>query len=116
MPQPPPNYTIDPWRALVRHVVMSEEIENGKRRPVLVRRRATAALEMPVISDESRAQYEYELTERAGSYMDAGMSEQEADIEATADLGCVEFWDYLQSTGGYCGSTDDEVEEMERAA
>jgi hypothetical protein len=39
---------------------MSEEIESGKRRPVLVRRRTTAALKMPVISDESRAQYEYE--------------------------------------------------------
>jgi hypothetical protein len=95
MPQPPPNYTIDPWRALVRHAVMSEEIESGKRRPVLVRRRTTAALKMPVISDESRAQYEYELTERAGAYMDAGMSEQEADRLALDDLGCLEFWDFL---------------------
>ncbi len=128
MPQPPPNHTIDPWRALVRHAVMSEEIESGKRRPVLVRRRTTAALKMPVISDESRAQYEYELTERAGRYMDANMhaaaytEEEEARIAAEADrlafddLGCVEFWDYLQSTGGYCGPTDDDVEEMERAA
>ena len=116
MPQPPPNYTIDSWRALVRHTVMSEEIESGKRRPVLVRRRTTAALKMPVISGESRAQYECELTERAGRYMDAGFSDVEADIEATADLGCVEFWDYLQGTDGRSGSTDDEVEEVERAA
>jgi hypothetical protein len=95
MPQPPPNYTIDPWRALVRHAVMSEEVESGKRRPVLVRRRATAALEMPVISDESRAQYEYELTERAGRYMDSGFSDVEADTLAIQDLGCLEFWDFL---------------------
>ncbi len=116
MPQPPPNYTIDPWRALVRHAVMSEEIESGKRRPVLVRRRTTAALKMPVISDESRAQYEYELTERAGNYMDAGMTEQEADRLGFEDLGCVEFWDYLQSTGGLCGPVNDEESELWRAA
>jgi len=117
MPQPPPNYTIDPWRALVRHAVMSEEIESGKRRPVLVRRRTTAALRMPVISDESRAQYEYELTERAGAYMDAGFSDVEADALALDDLGCVEFWDYLQGTDGRSGTIgDDEVEEVERAA
>jgi hypothetical protein len=71
---------------------------------------------MTVISDESQAQYEYELTERAGHYMDAGMTEQDADRLALDDLGCVEFWDYLQSTGGLCGSDEDEVEEMERAA
>jgi hypothetical protein len=94
---------------------MTEEAESGKRRPVLVRRRTTAAPKMPVISDESRAQYEYELTERAGAFMDAGLSEVEADARAVSDLGCIEFWDYLQSTGGYCGPTDD-VEEMERAA
>ena len=117
MPQPPPNHTVDAWRALVRHAVTSEEVESGKRRPVLVRRRTTAALKMPVISDESRAQYQYELTERAGAYMDAGMSEQEADRLALDDLGCLEFWDYLQSTGGRCGPVDDNgVEEMECAA
>ncbi len=116
MLQPPPNHTVNAWRALVRHALISEEIESGKRRPVLVRRRTTAALKMPVISDDSRAQYEYELTERAGAYMDAGFSDVEADALALEDVGCVEFWDYLQSTGGRCGAADDEVEEMERAA
>ncbi len=116
MPQPPPNHKVDAWRALVRHALMTEEVESGRRRPVLVRRRTSAAPKITVISDESRAQYEYELTERAGNYMDAGMTEQEADRLAFDDLGCVEFWDYLQSTGGLCGPDKDEIAEMERAA
>ncbi len=116
MPQPPPNHKVDAWRALVRHALMTEEAESGRRRPVLVRRRTSAAPKMTVISDESQAQYECELTERAGAYMDAGMTEQEADRLAFEDLGCVEFWDYLQSTGGLCGPDEDEIAEMERAA
>ena len=129
MPQPPPNHKVDAWRALVRHALKTEESESGRRRPVLVRRRTSAAPKITVISDESRAQYEYELTERAGAYMDVLMDatavyteEEEARITAEADrralddLGCVEFWDYLQSTGGLCGPDKDEIAEMERAA
>ncbi len=116
MPQSPPDHKVDAWRALVRHALMTEEAESGRRRPVLVRRRTSAAPKMTVISDESRAQYEYELTERAGHYMDAGTTEHVADHLAFDDLGCVEFWDYLQSTGGLCGPVNDEIAEMERAA
>ena len=116
MPQLPPNHKVDAWRALVRHALMTEEAESGRRRPVLVRRRTSAAPKMTVISDESQAQYEYELTERAGNYMDAGMTEQEADRLAFEDLGCVEFWDYLQTTGGRCGPVNDEESELWRAA
>ncbi len=117
MLQPPLNHAVDVWRALVRHALMTEEIESSRRRPVLVRRQTTAAPKMSVISDESRALYKHELTERAGLYMDAGLPEAEADARAVADLGCVEFWNYLQSTGGRCGPVDDAwAEEMERAA
>ncbi len=81
-----------------------------------MRRRTSAAPKIPVVSEASRAQYEYELTERAGSYMDAGLAQTEADARALEDFGCVEFWDYLQSTGGLCGPENDEVIEMEKAA
>ncbi len=83
---------------------------------MLVRRQTTAAPKMSVISDESRAQYEYELTERAGLYMDAGLPEAEADARALDDLGCVELWDYLQGTGGRCGSIEDELVTLKEAA
>ncbi len=117
MPQSPPNHTVNAWRALVRHAVMTEEAESGRRRPVLVRRRTSAALKMPVISNESRAQYECELTERAGRYLEEMLDHEidlhapqaadiraleEADRLALDDLGCVEFWAHMQSTGGHC--------------
>ncbi len=115
MPQPPPNHTVNAWRALVRHAVMSEEVESGRRKPKLVPH-MRRPVQIPVVSEASRAQYEYELTERAGSYMDAGLAQTEADARALEDFGCVEFWDYLQSTGGLCGPENDEVIEMEKAA
>ena len=85
----------DGWKALARHALMTEELESGKPRPVPVKRRISTALRITAISNESRVQYEYEFTERVGIKMDAGMAEAEAQNEAFEELGCVEFWDWL---------------------
>ncbi len=88
---------VDAWKALTRHAVMTEEVESRKPPPVPVKRRSPAAPRMPAISHESRAQYDYEFTERVGIKMDAGMAEAGAECEALEELGCVEFWDCVNA-------------------
>lgn len=86
-------------RALARHAHMTGETESGVRPLVVVGRRASRMnFQRVVISDDARAQYHFELTEHAGRLMDAGYSEQEADMLAVAELGCLEFWDFLNPT------------------
>ncbi len=53
------------------------------------------------VSDEDRAEYELELNEQAGRYMDAGLSEQEASARAFDDLGCLEFWRYVRQVNAW---------------
>ncbi len=96
--------------ALERHADFADDP------PVIERKRVSRLFPSHKATPDERAEYQYELTERAGRYMDAGMTEQEADRLALDDLGCVEFWDYLQSTGGLYGPDKDEIAEMERAA
>jgi hypothetical protein len=98
MPLLEPGDAAAAWRALVRHAVMTEEFEAGRTRPVLVSRRRSAALTMPEISAESRAQYECEFAERVGIMMDGGVPEEEAEQAALMELGCLEFWDFINDS------------------
>jgi hypothetical protein len=79
---------VDAWGALVRNALVVGEPPSAA-----VRRFSSAALRPPAISAERREEYEYELMERAGFYMDGGLSQAEADRLALDDLGCVEYWD-----------------------
>ncbi|MDQ3255397.1 MAG: hypothetical protein M3R15_16105 [Acidobacteriota bacterium] len=88
--------------ALERHADFADDP------PVIERKRVSRLFPSLKATPDERAEYQYELTERAGRYMDAGMTEQEADRLAFDDLGCVEFWAHLQSTGGLC-SIDERV-------
>jgi hypothetical protein len=49
----------------------------------------------PIISAEVRARYKRELAERARHYITSGILREEADRLALDDLGCVEFWDFM---------------------
>lgn len=86
---------VDATKALARHALMTEEVESRRPRPVPVKRRISVVPKMPAISNESRAQYKYEFTERVGTKMDAGIAVAEAKREALAELGCLAFWDYM---------------------
>ena len=103
------GFTDRAWNALVRHANFADDP------PVIERKRVSRLFPSGKPTPDERAEYEYELTERAGHYMDALMDatavyteEDEARITAEADrralddLGCVEFWAHLQSTNGLC--------------
>ena len=87
-----------------------ERLERRLRRPPsnVVRLPRRAALTSPYdfeaaeITEEDREEYALELLEAAGRLMDAGMEEAEADRVATADLGCVEFWQYARQMNAWC--------------
>jgi hypothetical protein len=95
--------------ALERHANFADDPP-----PVIERKRVSRLFPSGKPTPDERAEYEYELTERAGAYMDANMhaaaytEEEEARIAAEADrlalddLGCAEFWAYMQSTNGLC--------------
>ncbi|MDQ3253567.1 MAG: hypothetical protein M3R15_06625 [Acidobacteriota bacterium] len=105
------GYTDRAWNALVRHADFADEP------PVIERKRVSRLFPSLKPTPDERAEYEYELTERAGRYLEYMLDHeidfqapQEADIRALQeadrlaldDLGCVEFWAHLQSTNGLC--------------
>lgn len=84
--------------ALTRNAVAAEQ--PPPRPSPLAARQLSRALSLPEPTAEERAEYEYELTEAAGRYMDAGCSEAEADRLAFDDLGHVQFWLELRGRRG----------------
>ena len=110
--------TVNARHALIRHAVMTEQIEKGLWRFKIIKR-PRSGYKPPYVSAEAKEQYQFELLERAGSYMDAGVPEAQADAYALDDLGCVEYWDYIRRGGALCGPLPDEnvsAKDVERAA
>jgi len=66
MRQSTPDHKLDAWRALVRHANFADEP------PVIERERVSRLFPSLKATPDERAEYEYELTEHAGRYMDAG--------------------------------------------
>jgi hypothetical protein len=88
---------VDARLALVRHALMTAAVENGTWYIKPIVSRISARQPEKLILAESRAQYDYELLERAGRLMDDGLSQSEADALALDAMGCVEFWEYASS-------------------
>ncbi len=97
--------------ALVRYANFADDP------PAIERKRVSRLFPSLKATPDERAEYEYELTERAGRYLEEMLDHeinfdaplaadiralQEADRLALDDLGCVEFWAHMQSTGGLC--------------
>ena len=111
------GFTDRAWNALVRHANFADDP------PVIERKHVSRLFPSLKPTPDERAEYEYELTERAGRYLEELLDHeidfqapQEADIRALEeadrlaldDLGCVEFWAHMQSTDGRC-SIDERV-------
>jgi hypothetical protein len=77
---------------------------------------ASRAMKIPEVSDEARAEYEYELIELAGRYMegDEDMSTAQADRLALDDMGCVEFWDLAREREGNAAARVNNCSQLSR--
>jgi hypothetical protein len=105
------GHTDRAWNALERHAKFADDP------PPVERKRVSRLFPSGKPTPDERAEYEYELTARAGRYLEEMLDHEidfdalqeadsraleEADRLALDDLGCAEFWAYMQSTNGLC--------------
>ena len=94
----PDGYVIDPWRALMRHADMTAEVEARPRQSVSpFRRPRHPAFAADRLTADERAQYQLELDERTAIKLCSGMDEATAAAQARAELGCPEFWAFVNA-------------------